>query len=79
MDDEVEKGARPGSPYGGKNMARPHENTTLTTICANPECRKVVSTEYPFSEGLVVEEAGRRPVRHGHAAGGSSAVAARSG
>jgi hypothetical protein len=43
-------------------MARPHENPTLTTTCANPECRKVVSTEYPFSEGVVVEEAGRRRI-----------------
>ena len=43
-------------------MARPHENGTLTTTCANPECRKVVSTEYPFSEGVVVEEAGQRRI-----------------
>jgi len=43
-------------------MARPHENVTLTTTCANPECRKVVSTEYPFSEGVVLEEAGRRRI-----------------
>ncbi len=43
-------------------MARPHENATLTTLCANPECRKVVSTEYPFSEGIVVEEGGRRRI-----------------
>jgi hypothetical protein len=43
-------------------MARPHENTTLTTTCANPACRKVVSTEYPFSQGFVVEEAGHRRI-----------------
>ena len=44
-------------------MARPHENVTLTTTCVNPECRKVISTEYPFSEGVVVEEeAGRRQI-----------------
>jgi hypothetical protein len=29
---------------------------------ANPECRKVVSTEYPFSEGFVTEDAGGRRI-----------------
>ena len=43
-------------------MARPHENTTLTTVCANPECRKVISTEYPFSEGFTIEETGHRRI-----------------
>lgn len=43
-------------------MARPHENSTLTIACVNPECRKVVSTEYPFSEGNIVEEAGHRKI-----------------
>src|SRR5713101_6749836 len=44
-------------------MARPHENPTLTTTCANPLCGKVISTEYPFSEGFIVEEGGQRRVR----------------
>ncbi len=43
-------------------MARPHENTTLTTACANPECRKVSATEYPFSEGFTLEEASHRRI-----------------
>lgn len=43
-------------------MARPHENLTLTTTCANPACQKVVSTEYPFSEGIIVEAASQRRI-----------------
>jgi hypothetical protein len=43
-------------------MARPHENLTLTTTCANPLCGKVISTEYPFSEGFLVEEGGQRRI-----------------
>jgi len=43
-------------------MARPHENPTLTTTCANPLCGKVISTEYPFSEGFIMEEVGQRRI-----------------
>ena len=37
-------------------MARPHENETLKTICANPDCGKAVPTEYPYSQGFLVGE-----------------------
>lgn len=39
-------------------MARPHENTMLRVQCANLDCGKVVSTEYPYIRGFLVEEDG---------------------
>ncbi len=37
-------------------MAHPHENETLKTMCANPDCQKAIPTEYPYGQGFLIGE-----------------------